>query len=78
MFWYEEDIQPAVDAAAKLLGITGNMTSGPNTLYNVSVYTDPFGKIWYGDYSGTIDELIAAMGQLSAEIGQNCKFVIND
>lgn len=51
MFYTEEDISPAVNAATKLFGNAGTYLNGNNILYNVSVATKDFGKIWYGDIS---------------------------
>jgi hypothetical protein len=53
MFYSAEDIQPAVDLAAKVFGTVGNMTTGKNVLYNVSVATREFGKLWYGDIAAS-------------------------
>lgn len=51
MFYTEEDVQPAVDAAVKIFGKQGSMDTGKNILYNISIFTREFGKIWYGDVS---------------------------
>lgn len=77
MFYTEEDVQPVVDAVTEVMGVVGNMVSGRGVLPNVTVSTPEFGKVWYGDYVGTVDELNASMGQLSTKLGYKLSFEIN-
>lgn len=51
MFYTEEDVQSAVNAAVKIFGKQGSMDTGKNMFYNVAVFTREFGKLWYGDVS---------------------------
>lgn len=77
MFYTEEDIQPTVDAVTTLLGPAGNMAHGRNVLPNVTVSTPPYGKVWYGDYEGTVDELQSRMAEVSVKLGMPLEFQIN-
>lgn len=49
MFWQAEDVQPAVNVAVKMFGPQGTMETGKNVIYNASIFTREFGKLWYGD-----------------------------
>lgn len=49
MFYSEEDVTPYVNEVEKLFGKSGRMDIGKNVLYNVSIATKEFGKLWYGD-----------------------------
>jgi hypothetical protein len=49
MFYENDDIQPAVNVATEMFGNVGKMLHGKNVLYNVTLATREFGKIWYGD-----------------------------
>jgi hypothetical protein len=49
MFYENDDIQPAVNVATEMFGNVGRMLYGKNVLYNVTLATREFGKIWYGD-----------------------------
>ena len=49
MFWQAEDVQPAVKAVAEVFGKVGAMETGKNVLYNVSIFSRQYGKLWYGD-----------------------------
>ena len=49
MFYVEEDITPAVNAASNLFGRTGRFLTGKNVIQNASIATREFGKIWHGD-----------------------------
>jgi hypothetical protein len=49
MFWQAEDVQPAVKVVAEVFGKVGNMETGKNVLYNISIFSRQYGKLWYGD-----------------------------
>jgi hypothetical protein len=50
MFYTEEDIQPVVEHAITVFGAVGNMLPTPYVF--VSVQTNRFGAVWYGDVQG--------------------------
>jgi hypothetical protein len=75
MFWQAEDIQPAVNAAVKMFGPQGRMEVGKNIMYNASIFTKEFGKLWYGDISR--DGLSGNLAKLSAAINMTV-YVIDD
>lgn len=77
MFYTEEDVQPIVDAVTEVMGVTGNMAIGKNVLPNVTVSTPEFGKVWYGDYTGTVEQLNTNMTNLSTKLGYKLSFEIN-
>lgn len=50
MFFREEDVEPAINLAVKLLGPYNYMEHHNRNAYrNVSIMTREFGKIWFGD-----------------------------
>jgi hypothetical protein len=49
MFYTEEDLAPAVSLASTVFGRSGTRLFGKDTIFNVSVATKEFGKLWYGD-----------------------------
>ena len=69
MFWTEEDVRPAVEAAVRVFGKTGNMMSGKSVMYNMSVASKEFGKLWYGDVEQS-SELVGMLNALSESINQ--------
>lgn len=73
MFYTAEDIQPAVNAAVKIFGSQGHMDAGKNVLYNVSVFTKEYGKLWYGDISK--DGLEEKLRMLRASVNMNISLV---
>jgi hypothetical protein len=73
MFWQSEDVQPAVDAAVKIFGKQGNMEIGKNVLYNVSIFTPAFGKLWYGDVS--MFDISAKLKELGTSINMQVSIV---
>lgn len=77
MFYTEEDVQPVVDAVTEVMGVVGNMVSGRGVLPNVTISTPEFGKVWYGDYVGTAEQLNANISQLSNKLGYKLTFEIN-
>lgn len=77
MFYTEEDIQPVVDMVTEALGTVGNMAYGRGVLPNVTVATPEFGKVWYGDYVGTVDQLTTNISDLSTKTGYKLSFEIN-
>lgn len=77
MFYTEEDIQPVVDAVTEVMGVVGNMANGKNVLPNVTVSTPEFGKVWYGDYIGSMDELTTKMAELFGKTGYKLTFEVN-
>lgn len=70
MFYTEEDIQPAVDAAVSVFGTPGNMSMEPNTNWDVIVETSNFGKIWYGDVEGGVEMLVQKKQELEKLINE--------
>jgi hypothetical protein len=80
MFYTEEDVQPVVTLAEKLFGKVGNMSMEKNTLYNVSIATREFGKLWYGDISGNLtntDVLVNSLTELS-KFTQQKIYILDD
>jgi hypothetical protein len=73
MFWQAEDVQPAVNAAVKMFGPQGRMSTGKNVFYNVAVFTREYGKLWYGDISK--DGISEKLKMLSASINMNVSLV---
>jgi hypothetical protein len=75
MFWQAEDIQPAVNVAVKMFGPQGRMDVGKKLIYNASIFTKEFGKLWYGDLNtnGLADKLKT----LSAAINMTV-YVVDD
>jgi hypothetical protein len=63
MFYSIEDVTPAVDMATKIFGTVGNIATGKNVLYNVSVATREFGKLWYGDIASP--DVVSLLNTLS-------------
>jgi hypothetical protein len=77
MFYTEEDIQPVVDVVTRELGQVGNMGSTRDVLPNVTVAVPQFGKVWYGDYEGSVTELSVRLNGLAAKTGYNFTFEVN-
>jgi hypothetical protein len=78
MFYTEEDIQPAVQAASELFGSVGNMLAENRFVTrNVIIGTREFGKLWYGDVEGTLDYVNELCEILGKRINQQV-FVVND
>lgn len=77
MFYTEEDVQPAVNEAVRLFGSVGNMSVEKNTMFNVSLATKEFGKLWYGDITSDTDTLINSLNTLSKFTQQNI-YVLDD
>jgi hypothetical protein len=75
MFWQAEDVQPAVNIAAKMFGQQGRMEVGRNVIYNVSIFTREFGKLWYGDIN--TNGLAERLKTLSAAINMTV-YVVDD
>jgi hypothetical protein len=57
MFYTEEDVQPAVDMAAELFGIVGNISHERNAIKNVIITSNKFGHLWYGDIDDTMESI---------------------
>ena len=78
MFYTEEDIQPAVQVAIELFGPMGNMLPGGRFVtQDVIIATKEFGKLWYGDVSGTADYVNELCDIMSKRINQRV-FIVND
>ena len=75
MFWQAEDIQPAVKVVAEVFGKVGNMETGKNVLYNVSIFSRQYGKLWYGDLVN--DGISEKLTSLSTKLGMSLS-VIDD
>jgi hypothetical protein len=67
MFWTEEDIQPAVNAATKVFGTSAQYHLDP-CVY-VSVETPRYGCIWYGDVTGDFGTVREHAMALIAKLG---------
>jgi hypothetical protein len=62
MFWQAEDVEPVVKAVTEVFGTVGNMEMGKNVLYNASIFSRQYGKLWYGDLTNDgISEKLAAL-----------------
>jgi hypothetical protein len=68
MFYVEEDIQPVVDIVVRTMGPNGTMVYGDRVLKNIIVSTREFGKIWYGDFEGSVEQLDTIISQMSSNI----------
>ena len=75
MFWQAEDVQPAVNVAVKMFGPQGTMEFGKSVIYNVSIFTKKFGKLWYGDLD--TNNLSNRLNSLSAAINMTV-YVVDD
>jgi hypothetical protein len=75
MFWQAEDIQPAVKVVAEVFGKVGSMETGKNVLYNVSIFSRQYGKLWYGDLVN--DGISEKLTSLSTKLGMSLS-VIDD
>lgn len=80
MFYSEDDVQPAVNEAIKLFGPVGNMSMERNTMYNVSIATKEFGKLWYGDIDGARFNTTAIANALAAlsKLMQQKVYILDD
>lgn len=76
MFYTEEDIQPVVDAVTTVFGTVGNISEERGTLKNVTISTPQFGKVWYGDYQGSIDTINKNLVELSNTLGYQFSFEV--
>ena len=77
MFYTEEDIQPVVDAVTAVFGVPGNMSNERNVLKNVTISTPEFGKVWYGDYNGSMDVVTKNLSELTNNLGYQFSFEVN-
>lgn len=77
MFYTEEDIQPVVDAVTAVFGTVGNMSNERGVLKNVAVSTPEFGKVWYGDFNGSMDTINRNLSELSSTLGFQFSFEVN-
>jgi hypothetical protein len=75
MFWQAEDVQPAVKVVAEVFGKVGVMETGKNVLYNVSIFSRQYGKLWYGDLIN--DGISEKLSTLSTKLGMSLS-VIDD
>lgn len=73
MFYTADDVSPAVKVVADVFGKVGNMETGKNVLYNVSIFSREYGKLWYGDLvnEGVSDKLTT----LSTKLGMSLSVV---
>jgi hypothetical protein len=77
MFWQEEDVQPAVNAANSIFGEPNQYFYGDNVFKNVTIMTREYGKIWFGDVQ--LDETLEggfrdSLRSLSKRINQRVCF----
>lgn len=70
MFYDKDDVQPVVNIATEMFGVSGRMLYGKNVLYNVTLATKEFGKIWYGDMDTIAMSPQTQCGVLSQRINQ--------
>lgn len=77
MFYTEEDVQPVIDVVIEKLGVVGNMAHGRGVLPNITVSTPEFGKVWYGDYVGTTDQLMLVITDLTTKTGYKFSYEMN-
>ena len=77
MFYTEEDIQPVVDAVTTVFGTVGNMSNERGVLKNVTISTPEFGKVWYGDFNGSMDMINKNLFDLSNTLGFQFSFEVN-
>lgn len=76
MFYTEEDVAPAVQIAVELFGPVGNMLPDSRLVNkNVTVGSDAFGKLWYGDIEGSEEYVSELCGIFSKRINQTVKIV---
>lgn len=75
MFYSAEDVLPAVQMAEKVFGPVGHITKGKNVLYNVSVASREFGKLWYGDIEAS--DVVSLLNALSNSIRQKV-FILDE
>lgn len=76
MFWTEEDIYPAVEAAEEMFGKQGQyVVSDSKEFVYIGLETPKFGMIWYGDYAGTFTSVSEMASTLSTKIGQTVKVI---
>jgi hypothetical protein len=66
MFYTQEDVQPAVDAAVRIFGKNGSYVFDGN-VKNVVIATREFGKIWNGDVD--VNSVENKCTQLARQIG---------
>ena len=81
MFWQEEDVQPAVNAATSIFGEPNQYFYGDNVFKNVTIMTREYGKIWFGDVQ--LDETLEggfrdSLRSLSKRINQRVCFSFAD
>jgi hypothetical protein len=69
MYYMEEDVQPAVNAAVDIFGTPGRILVEGDVLKNISIATREFGKLWYGDIQR--DRLDQFSKELSGKIQKN-------
>lgn len=73
MFWQAEDVQPAVKVVTEVFGPVGRMQAGKNVLYNISIFSREYGKLWYGDL---VNEGISEkLTTLSTKLGMSLSVV---
>jgi len=73
MFWQAEDVQPAVKVVTEVFGPAGRMETGKNVLYNISIFSREYGKLWYGDL---VNEGISEkLTTLSTKLGMSLSVV---
>lgn len=75
MFYTAEDVNPAVAAATEVFGKVGSMLEGKNVLYNITIATREYGKLWYGDLEMSTEELHNKCKTLGQKIGQKVYFL---
>lgn len=57
---YEEDIEAALEKCVEYLGRIGKMETKP-VYYNAVLYTEKYGKLWYGDLTKSDLELLPVL-----------------
>jgi hypothetical protein len=73
MFWTDEDIQPAVSAAEQIFGKQAQYHTAPYV--HVAVETPKYGKIWYGDISGTFQTVQEMGSKLATKLNETISVI---
>lgn len=68
MFYDEQDVQPAVNAAIEIFGKQAQYQ--PDPFVYLSIETPKFGIIWYGDITGDYGTAREKATQLAAKLGE--------
>lgn len=56
MFYSEEDLTPAVNAAVETFGPMSNIIESKQSRRNITIASKEFGKLWFGDTDVDIEQ----------------------